>query len=264
LLFPDGTNVNFDRLQAGLEGHLDLDRPLPLVGGTSGTIPGLQIGYQYADDEVVSDGVTWVLLSGEARIAWAVNHGCVPLGAERTVTRCEGNVIYEIDGRPALGAVTDLLSIDQIADRVNTGLTFPLGFRVPGHMRGYDEYVIRAMIASEGSTGAVTIPTEVSEGTSLWVTRRDYEKLVQGVERAGGEIKAQLGGDPARLVFQFDCAGRGKVFLREQQKLELLETLRGQVGLDAPWLGFYTFGEIAPVGGHNCFHNFTVVLAVLY
>jgi small ligand-binding sensory domain FIST len=131
-------------------------------------------------------------------------------------------------------------------------------------MRGYDEYVIRAMIASEGTTGAVTIPTEVSEGTSLWVTRRDYEKLTQGVERVAGEIKAQLGDDPARLVFQFDCAGRGKVFLREQQKLELLETLRGWIGLDAPWLGFYTFGEIAPVGEHNCFHNYTVVLTVIY
>ena len=78
------------------------------------------------------------------------------------------------------------------------------------------------------------------------------------------EITTQLGDNPPRLVFQFDCAGRGKAFLREQQKLGLLETLQGRIGPDVPWLGFYTFGEIAPVGEHNYFHNYTVVLAVIY
>jgi small ligand-binding sensory domain FIST len=132
-------------------------------------------------------------------------------------------------------------------------------------MEGYDEYIIRGMVGGRDDTkGSVTIPTEVSEGTSIWVTHRNYEKLASGMERAGAEIKARLGGHPARLVFQFDCAGRGRVFLREQQKLQLLETLQGQVGPDVPWLGLYTFGEICPVAGRNCFHNYTVALAVIY
>jgi hypothetical protein len=108
------------------------------------------------------------------------------------------------------------------------------------------------------------IPTEVSEGTSVWVARRDYEKLSKGVERAAEEIKAQLGEEPAKLVFQFDCTARGKAFLREHQKLRLLEALRGRIGPNVPWLGFYTYGEIAPVGKHNCFHNLTVVLTAIY
>ncbi len=115
-----------------------------------------------------------------------------------------------------------------------------------------------------GSLDCITIPTEMSEGTSIWVARRDYEKLANGVERVAEEIKARLGEEPPKLVFQFDCAGRGKVFLREQQKLQLLETLRGRIGPDVPWLGFYTYGEIAPVGEHNCFHNYTVVLTAIY
>jgi hypothetical protein len=263
-LFPDGMTLNFDRLLAGLEGQLNPDHLLPLVGGTAGTIPGMPPTYQYTNDHVVSDGVAWALLSGGARIAWAVNHGCVPVGAERKVTRSEGNVIYEIDDRPALEVLTDYLTVDDIEDRARTGLAFPLGFKAPGHMPGYGEYIIRAMVGMDDATGSVTIPTEVSEGASIWLTRRDYEKLANGVERAAEEIKAQLGGNPAKLVFQFDCAGRGKVFLREQQKLRLLETLRGQIGPDIPWLGFYTFGEISPVGGHNCFHNYTVVLTAIY
>ncbi|NIO67550.1 MAG: histidine kinase [Anaerolineae bacterium] len=264
-LFPDGITLNFDRLLAGLEGQLKLDRLLPLVGGTAGDNLAMKRTYQYYNDQVVSDGVAWALLSGQAQIAWAVNHGCVPVGIEHKVTRCEGNVIYEIDDRPALEVVKDYVTEAGIEDWAATVLTLPLGFNVPGNMQDYDEYIIRGMLGGiDDTTGSVTIPTEVSEGMSIWITRRDSEKLAKGVEQIAEEINAQLGEEPAKLVFQFDCAGRGKAFLREQQKLRLLETLRGRIGPDVPWLGFYTFGEISPVGERNYFHNYTVVLTVIY
>jgi hypothetical protein len=264
-LFPDGITVNFDRLAAGLEGQLNLDHILPLVGGTAGDNWEGKRTYQYHNDHVVSDGVAWALLSGGARIAWAVNHGCVPVGVEYKVTRSEGNVIYEIDGRPALEVLRDYLTEDELEDWAKTIMTFSFGFKAPGHMRAYDEYVIRGLVGGiDDTTGSVTIPAEVPEGTSIWMTRRDYEKLADGIERAAEEIKTQLGEEPARLVFQFDCAGRGKIFLRDQQKLQLLEALRGRIGPDVPWLGFYTFGEIAPVGERNYFHNYTVVLTAIY
>jgi hypothetical protein len=264
-LFPDGITLNFDRLLAGLEGQLKLDHLLPLVGGTAGDNLMMTRTYQYYNDQVVSDGVAWALLFGRAQIAWTVNHSCVPVGIEHKVTRCEGNVIYEIDGKPALEVVKDYVTEAGIEDWARTVLTLPLGLKVPGHMQDYDEYIIRGMLGGkDDTTGSVTIPTEVSEGTSIWLTRRDSEKIAKGVERAAEEIKAQLGDNPAKLVFQFDCAGRGKAILREQQNLQLLKMLRQQVGPDVPWLGFYTFGEIAPVGEHNYFHNYTVVLTAIY
>jgi hypothetical protein len=265
LLFPDGITVNFDRLVAGLQDQLGLAHQLPLLGGTAGDNMEFKRTYQYCNDEVVSDGVAWALLSGQAHVAWAVNHACVPIGVEYKVTRCEGNVIYEIDGKPALDIVKDYLTEEGIEEWARAVVTFPFGFRVPGYMEDYDQYVIRAMLGGkDDATGSVTIPTEVSEGVSIWVTRRDYEKLANGIDRVAEDIKAQLGGNPARLVLQFDCAGRGRIFLREEQKLRLLETLRQQVGPAVPWLGFYTFGEISPVGEHNCFHNYTVVLVAIH
>jgi hypothetical protein len=264
-LFPDGINVNFDRLVSGLEGGLNLDHVLPLVGGTAADNWEGKRTYQYHDDRVVSDGVAWALLSGGAQIAWAVNHGCVPVGVEHKVTRCEANVILEIDGRPALEILKDYLTEDELGDWAKALMTFSFGLKAPGYMQAYDEYVIRGWVGGiDAPRGSITIPAEVPEGTSIWLTRRDFEKLGQGVDRAAEEIKAQLGEEPAGLVFQFDCAGRGKVFLREGQKLQLLETLRGRIGLDIPWLGFYTYGEIAPVGERNHFHNYTVVLTAIY
>jgi hypothetical protein len=263
--FPDGMTVNYDRLAAGLEGELDLDPPLPLLGGSaaqnwdeSGTI------HQYHDDRVVSDGVAWALLSGQVRIAWAVNHGCVPVGIEHTVTRSEGNVIHEVDGRPFLDVLRDYLTSKDLEDWWVAAVAFPLGIKAPGFMGGYDEYLLRYLLRKDDATGSIVVPTEVAEGTIIRLMRRDYEKVAAGVDRVAEEIRTQLGGKPARLVFQFDCAGRGKVFLRERQKQWLLDTLRGRIGPDVPWLGFHTMGEISPVGGHNCFHNYTLVLVAIY
>jgi hypothetical protein len=181
------------------------------------------------------------------------------------VTRSQGNVIYEIDDKPVLEILKDYVTDEEIEDWAKIVMTFSFGLKAPGYMQDYDEYIIRGMVGGkDDATGSVTIPTEMPEGTSIWLTRRDYEKLTKGVERAAEAIKAQLGEEPARLVLQFDCAGRGKAILREQQRLQLLKMLRQEIGLDVPWLGFYTYGEIAPVGEHNHFHNYTVVLTVIY
>ena len=128
----------------------------------------------------------------------------------------------------------------------------------------YDPYLIRGMMTKDDETGAITIPTEVTEGTSVWMTRRDYEKVTAGVEQLASQIESQLGHSSAKMVFHFDCAGRGKMFFRTQQKLHLLNMLRQRIGPDVPWLGFYTYGEIGPVRDNNHFHNFTAVVAAVY
>jgi hypothetical protein len=262
-LFPDGLTVNFDRFLAGLEDQLDLDSFLPLLGGASCDNLQMKRTYQYCNDEVVSDGAAWALLSGQARIVWAVNHGCISTGVEHKVTRSQGNVIYELDGKPALAILKEYMTDDEILDWSKAFTNLSLGFKVPGDMNEYDQYMIRAMQTRDDETGAVTLPTEVAQGTSIWMTRRDYEKVAAGIDWLAGRIKDQLGGNPAKLVFQFDCAGRGRVFLRDQQKRSLLNRLQQGIP-DVPWLGFFTLGEISPVGKVNCFHNYTAVVAAVY
>jgi len=262
-LFADGLTFNFDRFLSGLEGTLNLERLLPLVGGAAGDNWQLTQTYQYCNDKVFSDGVSWALLSGNARMAWAVNHGCVATGVAHTITRCEENTIYEIDGRPALEVLKEYLTDDEIVDWAKAVIHLTLGFETPGHMEGYDDYMIRFMPTKDDDKGSFTIPTEVVEGTRIWMTRRDYEKVTEGINRLAGRINEQLGENPALMMFQFDCCGRGKVFVREHQKKALLDQLQQQIP-DVPWVGFYTLGEIGPVGKFNCFHNYTAVIAAVY
>jgi hypothetical protein len=262
-LFPDGLTFNYDRFLVALEGQLNYDHHLPLIGGTAGDNWQLKRTYQYCNDEVITDGLTWALLSGQAHITWAVNHGCISTGVKHKVTSSEGNIIYEIDNKPSLEVLKEYLTDDEIVDWSKAVIHLTLGFKTPGHMDGYDEYMIRFMPTKDDKTGAVTIPTEVNEGTNIWMTRRDFEKVSNGIGLLADQIKSQLGDNQAKLVLQFDCAGRGRVFLRDQQKIQLLNKLQQQIP-DVPWLGFYTLGEIGPVGEVNCFHNYTAVVAAVY
>ncbi len=273
-VFPDGMSValdsffaaNFDNFFAGLEENLPSDRFLPLWGGGAGNDFNVKVPtYQYCDDEVVSDGVSYALLSGKAQASWAISHSLIPIGGERRVTRCKGNVIYEIDGKPAAEVLKEYLPENALADErdwMRYAISLALCFRAPSYMKD-EEYVVRGVPAVNLTDGSITVQTEVQEGTSVWFSSRDKEKLATGFDRMAAQIKEQLGGDQPKLVLQFECATRGKMMLREQEKLQLLKRFRQSVGPEAPWAGFYTIGEIGPVEKHNDRHLYTSVVLAL-
>jgi hypothetical protein len=262
-VFPDALTVNFNRFVSGLETDLSTDRFLPLWGGAAADNFARQQTYQYYDDEVVSDGVAYALLSGEAQTAWAISHGCVPIGSERRVTRCQGNVIQEIDGKPVLEVIKEYIPDDALVDNwYRYALTLALCFKAPEYFED-EEYVVQAIPRINEADGSVTVQTEVSEGTSIWFSSRDKEKIATGLDRMAGQIKHQLEGAQPQLVFQFDCCSRGKMMFRDQEKSELLRQFRQSVGPDVPWAGFYTYGEIGPVAEHNLRHLYTAVVLAL-
>jgi hypothetical protein len=263
-VFPDGTTVNFDEFFAGLEGDLSSDRFLPIWGGGAGDNLAMRQTYQYCDDEVVSDGVAYALLSGEALPAWAIDVGYVPIGGERKVTRSQGNVIYEIDGKPAVEVLQEYLPYSALADDWRRyAHSCVLCLRAPSYMKD-EEYVVRTILSLDTTDGSAIVQTEVQEGTSVWMTSKDQEKFTAGLDRMAEQIKKELGGNQPKLVFHFDCVSRGKLMFRDQEKLQLLlREFRQAVGPGAPWAGFYTSGEIGPVDKHNCYHNYTGVVLAL-
>jgi hypothetical protein len=262
-VFPDGLTANVDQFLAGLEGNLPSDRFLPIWGGATADNLAVRQTYQYCDDEVVSDGVAYALLSGEALPAWTIGISYIPIGGERTVTRSQGNVIYEIDGKPALEVLQEYLPGRVLADDWGRYvLTLALCFRAPSYMKD-DEYIFRAVLSVNATDGSVTLATEIPEGTSIWFSSRDQEKVTTGLDRMADRIKQELGGAQPKLVFHFDCTARGKIMFRDQEKLRILRRFRQSVDPDVPWAGFHSYGEIGPVGQHNSYHNYTAVVLAL-
>jgi hypothetical protein len=264
-LFPDGLSFNFDPFLAAFEKSLQRKSALPLFGGLASDNWTAQKTYQYHDDEVFSGGLSLVVLSGNSNVAWGVNHGCVPAGNSRTVTKSKGNVIFEIDGVPALEALKEY-SDEDLNDQWNkASLNLCLGFKTPEQIKqSYGDYIIRYMSARNAQEGSVTIQSDVREGADLWIVRRDKELIRSGSKEISRRIQAQVGTKKPKFILHFECVGRGKVVFRDSEKLELIRSLQKDLGEDIPWLGFYTYGEIGPIEEYNCFHNFTAVVAAVY
>jgi hypothetical protein len=266
-VFPDGRTDNLEHFFPGLEGNLPSDRFIPLWGGgANNNITIYEPTYQYCNEEVVSDGVAYALLSGKAHTSWAMSHTVVPIGGERTVTRSQGNVIYEIDGKPAVEVLQEYLpeqALVEDRDWMRYAISLALCFKAPSYMKD-EEYIVRWVPYVRMADGSIVVQgTEVQEGTSIWLSSRDKEKMTNGFDRMAAQIKNQLGGEKPKLVFQFECATRGKMMLREQEKLQLLKRFRQSVDPDVPWAGFYTWGEVGPVEEHNLRHLYTSVVLAL-
>jgi hypothetical protein len=266
-VFPDGLiTLTLEYFIAGLEENLPSERFLPLWGGGAGNNLNTEgRTYQHCDDEVISGGVSYALLSGKVQSAWAISHGLVPIGSERIVTRSQGNIIYEIDSKPAVEVLKEYLpehALVEDRDWFRYAISLALCFGAPGYFKD-EEYVVRGVPALRMEDGSIIVQTEVQEGTSVWFSSRDKEKMITGLDRMARQIKDQLGGAQPKLVFQFECLTRGKTMLREQEKLQLLKRFRQSVDPDVPWAGFYTIGEIGPVEEHNNQHLFTSVVLAL-
>jgi hypothetical protein len=264
-LMPDGLTFNFDPFLTAFEAGLKRDSPLPILGGLASDNWESRKTYQYHDDEVFSGGISCVVMSGKGAIAWGVNHGCVPLGTKRTITRSKGNIIYEIDGVPVLEVLQEYIEADLVNQWNKLSLNLCLGFKTPEHIRkGYEEYIIRYMVGKNDAEGSVTIQSDVTDGTELWIVRRDKELITSGLQAISRQIREKTGESKPKFVLQFECMGRGRVVFRDSEKIALIKSLQQEIGADIPWIGFYTYGEISPVVGYNCFHNFTAVIAAVY
>jgi hypothetical protein len=265
-VFPDGLIDYLDDFFAGLEGNLPSEQFLPLWGGGAGNNFNLEEPtYKYCDDKVVSNGVAYALPSGRAQASWAISHGMVPIGGERKVTRSQGNVIYEIDGKPAIEVLKEYLpehALIEDHDWMPYAISLALVFEVPSYMKD-EEYVVRGVPAVRMADGSITVQTEVQDGTSVWFSSRDKEKISTRFDQMAGQIKEQLGDEKPKLVFQFECLTRGKLMFREQERQEILRRFRQSVDPDVPWAGFYTIGEIGPVEKHNDRHLYTSVVLAL-
>jgi len=93
-----------------------------------------------------------------------------------------------------------------------------------------EEYTYRTIPSVYQADGSISVQTEISEGTSLWFSVRDKEKVTAGLDRMADQIKQELGGNQPTLVLHIDCTAPGKAMFRNQEKLRNLNQFRQAMG----------------------------------
>ena len=265
IMFPDVLTGNGADIVRGV---LDvLGEHFPVVGGAAGDDFLFQKTYEYRDDEVVSGAVGGVGLAGRFSMGAGVRHGWIPIGVPMKVTKSEGSVVHELDGRPALSIYEDYFG-DKAGDLrkeplARMAITYPLGIKLPG----MEEYLIRDPITVD-EKGAITCAAEIPEGSEIRLMIGSKEKAVEAAEDAARKLTRDFenAGTRPKLVLMFNCIAREKLFA--QKANDEIQAVMKIIGEDVPLLGFYTYGEQAPIGGEvhdleKCsprFYNETVVM----
>jgi hypothetical protein len=127
----------------------------------------------------------------------------------------------------------------------------------------YDRYLIRVPLQLDADRDALFFPGGLQVGTTIQMARRDPARITSAARASAARLRTERTEAPA-VVFQFDCAGRGRVLFGARINEQIIHPIHEELGPDLPWIGFHTYGEIAPLGERTYYHNYTVVLCALY
>ena len=230
---------------------------IPLVGGIAGD--GRRPGTQalILDDAVHAEGAVGAVVSG-VQVRTVVSQGCRPIGREAVITRCEGNVVYELAGRPALERLHTEIAALSTAERELAARGLLAGLVIDENRPEYDtgDYLMRGLLGLDEATGALALGDNVRVGQTLRFFVRDAASADMDLRRAlAGALRQAR---PAGALL-FTCNGRGTNMFPEpdHDARVVAEALRTQA-----LAGFFCGGEIGPVGGKAFLHGFTATLAI--
>jgi small ligand-binding sensory domain FIST len=245
-----------DHLLAHLNSHVA--GTLVMGGMASGEL-GLRQSRLFFDGRVLSHGAVGAHLP-HAEIHPLVSQGCRPVGDPYTVTAAEGNVVYELGGRPPIVRLRELAAALTGRDRELLGQGVQVGMAINEYRAELrqGDFLIRGIIGANPETGALAVGDEVEVGQTLQFHVRDADSADEDLQRALEQEAAALGRPPAGALL-FTCNGRGsQLFSEPDHDARLLAKMLG----DIPVAGFFCAGEFGPVGGQNYLHGFTASIAL--
>lgn len=262
IMIPEGLTGNGSAIVRGAQSVLGEN--FPISGGSAGDDYLFKKTWQYFNDQLLTDSVLGIGLSGDFAFGFGVRHGWEPVGLALKVTKSEGAVLKELDGQPALkiyqdyfGKEAEELIREPIA---RMAYTYPLGMSVEGS----DELLIRdPVIASE--KGEITLAGEIPQGATVRLMIGDRDKAIAAAKDAAQTALVQLQGKKPQVVVMFNCMARNRLLgVRCNEENEVVQNVFGS---EAKMIGLYTYGEQGPLLGKKgtpaYFHNETMNLLVL-
>ena len=210
----------------------------------------------FLDRRVLDRGAIGVALSGNLAIDTVVAQGCRPIGQPLHVTRCDRNVLHELDGKPPLDVLQELAARLSAADRELMTHSLFLGLAMDElaleHRAG--EFLIRNLIGIDPERGALAVGEQLRSGQCVQFHLRDARTSAADLEEVLGRYGQRGMAAQVEGALLFSCLGRGlHLYGRPDHDTEVF---RREVG-EIPLGGFFCNGEIGPVGGKTHIHGYT-------
>ncbi len=254
-ILSDGLQINGSDIARGLS--TVLPEGINITGGLAGDGTRFGTTYVIANDPAQTNTVAMIGFYGETLHS---KSGCFAgweeFGAERIITRSSANIVYEIDGKPALELYKSYLG-EYVSDLPGSGLRFPIAIRPNKDSTP----IIRTLLAINEEEQSLTFAGDTPQGQLCRLMKTNMDSLIDHAGMAAKESYETTEGEFLTLLVS--CVGRRLVL--GQLCEEELEIVRESLGNNAIMCGFYSYGELSAVGESRCsLHNQTMTLVSIY
>lgn len=249
-VLSDGLNVNGSKLVQGMRDAVPED--VAITGGLAGDGPHFEQTVLVDNDGQIRDQLVIALgFYGELNVSYGSMGGWDSFGIERLVTKSKDNVLFELDGEPALALYKSFLG-DEASKLPSSGLLFPLSMRYSEDRKP----LVRTILAVSEAEQSLTFAGDIPEGSYIRLMKANVDRLIDGAEEAAELAKQEKN----EFAICISCVGR-KLVLRQIVEEEV-EGVKEHLGPKCVITGFYSYGEIAPFKkGVECeLHNQTMTI----
>ncbi|MCW3084400.1 MAG: hypothetical protein JWP12_1766 [Bacteroidetes bacterium] len=238
MVISDGMKVNGTELVNGLA--QGLPQGVIITGGLAGD------GYRFEKTIVGANGTPiegQIIAIGFYGQHIITSYGSVggwgPFGPERLITKAKGNILFELDGKPALNIYKNYLG-EYASELPGSGLLFPLSIR--SNTSG--NFLVRTILSINEKEGSLTFAGSIPEGVYARFMKASFNKLIEGAyDAAQNSIIGTI--QKPDLAILISCVGRKLVL--DQRVEEEIEVIRTIYGNQTAITGFYSYGEISPL-----------------
>jgi len=250
LVLSDGHIVNGSYLITGV---------VEITGGMAGDGNQFSQTLSGLNEEIAPGNVILIGFYGNRlQIGISVQRGFSFFGPERTVTKSEKNVLYEIDGENALELYKRYLG--PFADELpSSALLFPIAILNDSET----EPLVRTILSIDETRGSMTFAGNLPEGSRIRLMRSNLNQLIEKAKTGGEEATGRFSHPPA-LALVMNCVGRKTIL--QSRKNEEIEELANVFDSHTKVAGFYTYGEFSSWENPALvcdLHNQTVVVTVM-
>ena len=259
MLLPDPFTLRSDHLLAGL----DFAYPSTVkIGGlaSGGGQPGANA--LFINDRSVRSGAVGVAFSGDLEVETIVAQGCRPIGEPLVVTESEINVISKLGDQTPLEVLRDLFETAETREKRLIRRSLQIGIIMDrlAQNSSEGEFLIRNVLGADEEDGTLAVGELVQEGQVVQFFVRDAQAADEDLRLMLEEYIDNLDeGDIPASALLFSCIGRGQYLYGSPDHDTSVFT---DIVADIPIAGFFSNGEIGPLGDQTFLHGYSASFAL--
>ena len=256
-LLSEGVDVNGSAIVRGVSSVTDPS--VVVTGGLAADGDRFARTWVFDGDDISTNRMVALGIYGErAVITHGSKGGWDIFGIERRVTKAKGNVLYELDGIPALKLYKEYLG-DRASGLPLTALLFPLAVRADASS---SKRLVRTVLAVNANDQSLTFAGDIPVGGLAQLMRANCDRLIEGASEAGKIARPAIDSDLPVLSLAVSCVGR-RLVLRDRVEEES-EATQDALPPRTKQVGFYAYGEISPFATGTCdLHNQTMTVTTI-